>query len=212
MTARRSRGNAPAVGAGALVLLALAAAACSSATPSATPPTTSTTPATTPPSTTTSSAGATTSGPTSTTAGVTTCPASQLQLTLTDANGAAGQQEDTVVMTNTGTITCTLVGYPGMQLYDASGAAIPTTVVRGQQTFAVAAANQPVNLVTLSPGQAGAYTLHYEDVPVGAETSCPISSTAQVTPPNDVDTVPVDLRIAPCNNGTVHVSPVYPSP
>ena len=115
----------------------------------------------------------------------------------------------TIALTNTSSATCTLEGYPGMQLLDATGADIPTTVVRGQFRFPDPAANQPPSLVTLAPHATGTFSLSYEDVPVGNETSCPTSAQAEVTPPNDVTHLVMPLQIAPCGNGTVHVSPVY---
>lgn len=196
----------------ALLALGVVTAACSS-TPSGSPSTTSTTssPATTtsvPSSSTTTSGGSTT---TTTTAVLSTCVASGLQFSVTGGNGAAGQLEETVVMANSSGTTCELGGYPGMQLFDSAGSTIPTNVVRGGVTFGVAAANQPAAVVTLKPGQSAAFTLHYEDVPVNGETSCPQSSTAEITPPNDTVPASVSLQIDPCDGGTVHVSPVYPS-
>lgn len=114
-------------------------------------------------------------------------------------------------MRNTGTAACTLFGYPGMELYDSTQTAIPTNVVRGMQTFGVAAANAPAATVELAPGASASFTLHYSDVPVGDETSCPLSATAQVTPPNDLASTTIPLQIDPCDGGTVHVSPVYAS-
>jgi hypothetical protein len=112
-------------------------------------------------------------------------------------------------MTNTSPSSCSLFGYPGMQLYDSTGSAIPTMVVRGGVNFATPAANAPAAKVTLAPNQSAQFTLHYSDVPVGNESSCPNSSTARVTPPNDMTSATVALSIAPCSGGTVHVSPVY---
>jgi hypothetical protein len=124
------------------------------------------------------------------------------------SNGAAGTIEDTVTLTNTSGAPCSLSGYPGMQLYDSSGTAIPTMVVRGGVHFAPAAANAPAAKVTLAPNQAAQFVLHYSDVPSGNETSCPNSATARITPPNDMTSASVALAIAPCG-GVVHVSPVY---
>ncbi len=198
----------------ALAALALGAAACSSS-PSTSGAGTTTTAGGTSSTTTTSSSSATSTtaagGSTTTTGAPTTCLASQLKFTVGQGNGAAGQIEETVTMTNTSSITCTLAGYPGMQLYDSAGNTIPTTVVRGQQQFGPAAANQAPTLVSLPKGSSAAFTLHYEDVPVGNETSCPQSASAHITPPDDFVSATVPLMIAPCNNGTVHVSPVYPA-
>jgi hypothetical protein len=152
----------------------------------------------------TTSTSTTTSAPAST-----TCQASQLSLSAQLGNGAAGQIEQNISMRNTSSTSCTLSGYPGMQLYDSSQNPIPTNVVRGMQNFGTPAANSPAELVTLLPGALASFTVHYSDVPVGNETSCPTSASAHVTPPNDTTSATVSLQIAPCNGGTVHVSPVY---
>jgi uncharacterized protein DUF4232 len=112
-------------------------------------------------------------------------------------------------LTNVSTTTCTLQGYPGMQLLSTQGTALPTNVIRGGTQFPAAAANQSPSLVTLAPQQSATFSLLYEDVPVGTETSCPESAKAEITPPNDVAHAVVTLAISPCNGGTVHVSPVY---
>lgn len=212
--ARRARPAPASRRAGALAAAAvgLVAAACSSG-PSAAPTTTTSVPGR---STTTSvPARSTTTSPstTSTTAAgrAPTCQPSGLTFSTQFGSGAAGQLEELVVMENTSGVPCSLFGYPGLQLYDSSGAPIPTNVVRGGVTFGTAAANQPAALVTLSPGSSGAFTIHYSDVPVGNESSCPTSASAHITPPNDFSSASVALSIDPCGGGTVHVSPVYPS-
>ena len=101
-------------------------------------------------------------------------------------------------------------GYPGMQLLDASGSALPTNVVRGGLSDGAPAASAGApTLVTLAPRQVGTFAMQYEDVPVGTETSCPTSAKAEITPPNDTASAVVTLQIEPCGGGTVHVSPVF---
>jgi hypothetical protein len=138
------------------------------------------------------------------------CQAAQLGTAPQQGSGAAGTIEMTVAFTNRGASTCSLFGYPGMQLLDASGANLPTNVVRGGgPQFPVAAANQPPRTVRNAPGATGSFGLSYSDVPVGNETSCPTSANAEITPPGNTAFVTVALAIAPCGGGTIHVSPVY---
>jgi Protein of unknown function (DUF4232) len=191
-------------------------AACSSGGTSASSTSTTHRSATTLPATTTSAPVTTTSphGSTTTTdantAAVPTCLASQLSIEPHQGGGAAGTISLTISMRNTSATACTLQGYPGMQLLNSQGATIPTNVVRGSFTgSAPAAASQPPALVTLAPGFSATFWLQYEDVPVGNETTCPASKQAQITPPNDTAPALVSLDISPCNNGTVHVSPIY---
>lgn len=162
------------------------------------------------PASSTSTAPTTTTSGASTT-GAATCQPRQLSAATGQPTGAAGTISLTISLTNTSSATCVLGGYPGMQLLDAQGNAIPTTVVRGQFRFPQTAANQSPSTVQLAPHAAATFSLAYEDVPVGAETSCPTSVQAEITPPNDVTYLVMPLAITPCNNGTVHVSPVYPS-
>jgi hypothetical protein len=200
-----------AVPAGAALACALLLASCSSGgSPTTTTTTTSTTGSTT--STTGSSTSTTTTTSattTSTAAGVSTCQPSQLQVVPQQGTGAAGTIYETINLTNASSGSCTLKGYPGMQLLNAQGGNIPTTVVRGGMQFPAPAANQPPALITLASQQTATFALSYEDVPVGNETSCPMSAKAQITPPTDFSFVTVTLAIGPCGNGTVHVSPVY---
>jgi hypothetical protein len=188
---------------------ALALAGCSSGQPTAD---TSTTSSSTSTSTTTTTTTTTTSPPsTSTTAaGLSTCQAPNLQIVPQQSNGAAGTIELTITMTNISTASCSLFGYPGMQLLSATGSPLPTMVIRGGgPSFATAAANQPPTTIILAPQAVGAFGLSYSDVPVGNETSCPTSAKAEITPPNDFTSDIVVLAISPCGGGTVHVSPVY---
>ena len=197
----------------ALVLAATVAgglglAACSSPSSSSPPTSASTTTSTAPATTTTGSPASTT-----TTAGSTVCLASALKMAATNGSGAAGTIEMAVTMANQGSASCTLNGYPGMQLLDASGADLPTTVIRGGgPMFADAAANQAPAQVVLAPGAVAKFSFSYEDVPVGNETSCPTSTSSEITPPNDYSYAVIALAIAPCGGGTIHVSPVYPNP
>lgn len=160
-------------------------------------------------STTTSTSQPATSTSSTTASGPPGCQVSQLSIVPQQGSGAAGQIELAMTMTNVSSNTCTLYGYPGLQMLDASGQPLPTNVVRGGTTFGTPVANQPPAEVVLTSQHTAAFTLHYEDVPVGNETSCPTSSKVEVTPPNDVDHAVVDLAITPCNAGTIHVSPVY---
>lgn len=202
--------------AGIVVVGAVLLAACSSGGGSTATTTTNghgtTTTAATGSTTTTAAAGSTTTGgstTTSTAAGVSTCQPAQLRIAPQQGTGAAGTITMTVSLTNVSSTTCTLQGYPGMQLLAASGSSLPTQVVRGGTQFPAAAANQSPALVTLAPQQVATFSLVYEDVPVGNETTCPTSAKAEITPPNDVGHGVITLAISPCNGGTVHVSPVY---
>lgn len=196
---------------GAVALAALLAG-CSSGPPSASRTSTRHTrsTSTTHQSTTTTTTTAPTSTTTTTTTAPTTlCQPSQLQMAVVGGTGAAGTVTTTVGMTNTSSAACTMRGYPGMQLLNSSGAPIPTTVLRGGAQFPSAAANAAPALVTLAAGASARFSIQWSDVPVGGETTCPASTKSEVTPPTDTAYGVMTLSIAPCDHGTVHVSPVY---
>jgi hypothetical protein len=172
--------------------------ASSSSTSSASPSTS------TPPSSSSSSSSTTASS---------RCRSSRLSATVGHPNGAAGSVGYVVVLQNTSTSTCTLYGYPGMQLLDASGAALPTHVARG-----TAATVPPVaeHTVTLAPGGDAAFAVGFATATGYGSEQCPRSSTVAITPPNDYHSIVMHWAIAPYGGTTQHlecgdvtVSPVY---
>jgi len=147
--------------------------------------------------------------PTGAPAGTGRCLAPGLRLDAGDIGAAAGNRYLSISFTNTSGSACWLYGFPGMLMLDASGRAMPTRVVRaGPAMFATIDATPRV--VTLGQGASAPFFLHYGVVPSGSETSCPESSQVLVTPPDETRQLRTDLRIAPCQGGTIDVSPVEP--
>ena len=177
-------------------------AACSSG--SSTSPTTSTTtssPASS--STTTTTAAAST---TTTTAGPQQCTTTVLNASIYGSSGAAGTIEITVALTSSSSTPCVLVGYTGLQLLNAASANIPTTVVRGgSYSFT----SMTPTTLSLSNGQTAYFNMGFSDVPSGSATSCPISTSLEITPPNAYNFLTIPAQLGPCNNGTIAVSPVF---
>jgi len=193
----------------ALAGVGLIAAACSSNPGSRT--TTGTTGGThraTTTTETTSVTSTTASASTTTTAGVAAC--TQVTATPGQSQGAAGTIVGTITLAPVGTATCTMEGYAALARFSSSGATVPITVVNGLTVNLSGPPTQPPSVVTLSSGQQAEFTFEYSDVPTGSQTQCAGSSTVTVTPPGaSVASAPVPLTMAPCNNGTVEVSPVY---
>lgn len=202
------------------LLSAVVLGACSSRSATA-PSTTASTASTASTTSTTAGTGGTGGGPatsssvappassTSTTSGSAVaggCTATRLAASVVGQQGAAGTQEATVVLRNTSTTPCGLSGYPGLQLVSASGAVLPTVVVRGG-TYSFTAMAPAAT--TLQPGKAVYFNMGYSDVPTGNETTCPTSAAMEITPPNAYGHLNVTLHIAPCNGGTIAVSPVF---
>lgn len=154
---------------------------------------------------TTTTAASSTTGSTSA-GGSTTCQASQLRASRLASSAAAGHIAVTYRLLNSSGVSCTLLGYPGVQMFDASGRAIPTQVSHGgSYTFP---AETPM-VVTLSPGAQASFFLGYADVPSGNETSCPRSARLDITPPGSTGAVQLADQISPCGGGAVTVSPVH---
>jgi hypothetical protein len=194
----------------ALALVAsagVALAACSS--PSPHPPTTTTTQqqttTTSPPSTTTSSAASSTTSSTAATAGC-----NRMTAAASPGQGAAGTITGFITVTNTGTSTCTTQGYPTVGLHGSTGTSLTVTIVDGLSVNVSPQANAAPSTVAIAPAGKAQFAYQYSDVPTGNETTCATSVTASVTVPGATVASPnFPLAIAPCDNGTIKVSPLY---
>jgi hypothetical protein len=145
-----------------LAVVGVAAAGCGSSsapsgggspTPTPRPSHTHTRTPSSPPVTVTASASATkTVTPTPTpTHHVGPCATSQLSLTLGSSQGAAGSFYTPVILTNTGSTTCTVFGYPGVSYINAAGAQVGFSAARESSHEAV---------VTVKPGHTASALLH----------------------------------------------------
>ena len=195
----------------ALALLAgagLVLAACSSS-PSPHNSTTTTHHASTSSSSTTSTSSASTTS--STAAGSAAC--SHISASAGQSQGAAGTITGVITVTNTGTTPCTVDGYPTVGLYSGSGAPLTVTMVNGLTVSVTPQASAAPTSVTIAPSSTAQFAYQISDVPVGSETSCPTSEQATTTMPGaTASSGYFALSIAPCNNGTIKVSPVYKTP
>lgn len=131
------------------------------------------------------------------------CSTSVLSAKLLGTSGAAGSIGGAFAFINNGPSACTLFGYPGMQLFNATGNPLPTTVIRGTSTVVPSV---PERTITLAPGGRAFFYFGYADVPTGSE-ACPTASVVEITPPNAYDHLVVTVTISPCG-GRVTVSPV----
>ncbi|HUY10270.1 MAG TPA: DUF4232 domain-containing protein [Candidatus Dormibacteraeota bacterium] len=125
------------------------------------------------------------------------------------SNGAAGHQSYAFVLTNTGSTSCTLDGYPYVQLLDGSGNALGTTPIESND--GVTSVSLLPETVTLAVGGTASFALQYEDVPTGSQT-CPAAASMRIYLPGTADTtapspVTVSTDIAPCG-GIVYLSPI----
>ena len=158
--------------------------------------------------TTTSSSVPTTASTTPSTTGIGAC--AQVSASQPNTQGAAGTIVGTITLTEVGTGTCTIDGYPTLTRFDASGTTVPTTLVHGLTINESGPPSQPPAVVTLTPSQQAEFTFQYSDVVTGTETSCATSTTLSVTTPGATSaSTPLTLPINACNSGTVNVSAIY---
>jgi len=142
------------------------------------------------------------------------CFSSQLAVTLGRGGVATGHVGRLVSFRNTSATTCTLLGYPGMQMLDAAGHPIRTQVLRGT---AITVPSVPERVVTLTPGALASFDLGYDDATGYGNDRCPTSARVEITPPNDFRSITISWRIQPYGGGSVThlrcgqitVSPVY---
>lgn len=209
---RSSTRGRRAMGATTLVALGVVLAACSSsprATSAGRHRSTGRHPSSASPTTTTTSVPVTTTAPASAGPGAsaagTTCSAAQLAGSVEGEQGGAGTLEVTIALRNTGGTTCTMRGYPGLQLLAASGSPQATSVQPGGPLSFEAVAPATVSLAA---GQSASFNVGFTDVPAGGQSSCPTAAAAEVTPPGATDHLRVPLQVQACG-GSLHVSAVF---
>jgi len=124
---------------------------------------------------------------------------------LVGVDAGAGNRVGTFRLTNTLDVDCTFVGFPGAQLLDAAGDPLPTTVVRGGGFFTN---DPPPMLVDVQPHSAAIFRIHWEVIPVGNETTCPVASLLAVTPPDEYVALTISTMIQACGGGHLDMSAV----
>ena len=141
------------------------------------------------------------------------CASSQLAVTLGEASGALGHIGQVVHFRNRSSVRCTLHGYPGVQMLDAAGTPIPTTVRRG---IAYTVPRVPERVVTLARGAKASFDIGYADATGYGNEQCPTSARVAITPPNDAAALTIAWRLQPYGGdiphlrcGEITVSPVF---
>jgi len=141
------------------------------------------------------------------------CSSAQLELSYAGTQGATGHLEATFRLRDVSHRSCTLHGYPGAELLNATGHTIPTHLERGHGFF-------PDTLlvprqVLLQPGTSAQFGLGFADNNeyVGGRP-CPSAAWLKSVPPNASGPLRIALtgsahpRFAPCG-GQLVASPVY---
>jgi len=135
--------------------------------------------------------------------GTARCRTADLAGSLQPGSPGAGQRYATVVLRNTSARTCTIKGYGGVGLVDASGAALPTHQNR---------VSPAPKAVTLKPGSSASSQLHWGAIPgPGDATSgdCqPTPAALQVIPPDETTALSIPWSQGPvCEGGTLDQQP-----
>lgn len=153
------------------------------ASPSVTAPTTSAAPSAAAPSTpdtTTSETGPTTpaTSPEGSAPATDRCHTGEFTAAFGPADAGASNRNATVVLTNKGGRTCTVLGYGGLQPLDAAGRPIPTLTLTRQPPAPT--------LLRVAPGGKIYKGIHWTVIPSPGE-KCAVPVSAQVTPPDETD-------------------------
>lgn len=173
-----------------------------SSTTAAATGTTRTVTVTTPATSSTAATSQTTTAP----SGPPICRAATLSLSFLGSQGAAGHGLLGFAMKNTGSTSCSTIGYPGIRFLDKAGNALPVNPQRVTQDYFGTA---PKVALTVGPGSTASFRVGVTHVPVGS-AKCTTAYALQVIPPNDTSTLKVSLPGGAYECGTATVSPLRP--
>jgi hypothetical protein len=132
------------------------------------------------------------------------CTLPKLSAKLRSLSVGAGQRVLTLQLTNVSHSRCSLFGYPGAQLLNRAGQAVPTDVVRSPAR---------VRTIVLAPGRNATTQLQWSAIPGPGEPTnrrCePLAVRIEVTPPNATDHFVLPWRYgAVCERGEITVRPL----
>ena len=145
-----------------------------------------------------------------------TCQTSQLSVAMdptSSGGGSAGSLGITYIFTDTSATACTLAGFPGLQLLNASGQHLTTTTIPADQT---------PTTVTLQPAGHAWFDILFPTQTGFGNLHCPTSSSLAVIPPNNTQALRITGaggQIAPYGGdiphlmcGNITTSPVLAQP
>jgi hypothetical protein len=131
------------------------------------------------------------------------CHTSDLTGHVEGVDGGAGQRYAALGLTNRTSTSCTVKGYPGLQLVDTQGSARPTTVRRDTAVTP--------KLLVVKPGRTVWALLHWTVVPADDEAAghcAPDPAALRVIPPDETTQLTMAFRLgAVCQHGEIFVDP-----
>src|SRR4051794_15445391 len=114
-----------------------------------------------------------------------TCADASLAPVVRDDQGTPGTQRFRIVLTNRGSSTCSIVGYPVLVLRDAHGGLLPPAYPTGEsKTVRLAAGRSATATMTVTPA---------------ACSAVPVAATAAVSPPGSSYSTKLPVRIPVCS-------------
>ena len=121
--------------------------------------------------------------------GAVVCSASQLKLTVSQPNGAAGSEYRTISAVNQGDTACVLSGYPGVSFLDDSGQQVGAPADR---------TGEAASSVSLRPGEEGQATLRIIN-PDNIEGCTPVEAkNLRIYPPESTAAVSIPGEFQTC--------------
>jgi hypothetical protein len=148
----------------------------------------------------------TSAGQTATTSGQPPCSAAGLALSFLGQQGATGHGELGFALRNTGSASCTTIGYPGIEFLDQGGGALATTPARTTNDFF---GRVPEQALTVGGGQSVSFRLGVTHG-AGSTAGCTTAYGLQVIAPNDTATLRVQIPDGAFECQTTTVSPLRP--
>ncbi|MGO9582992.1 MAG: DUF4232 domain-containing protein [Acidimicrobiales bacterium] len=141
------------------------------------------------------------------------CAAASLLVWAGPGQGAAGSVADEFGFTNRSASTCSLYGYPLVQMLKKSGKNLSTSDQKAPGAFSI-----QEKTVVLAPGKTAYFGVMYASQTGYANLICPTSAALRFTPPHDAGTVTLHgshAQITPYGGttqhlkcGIVHLTPV----
>jgi hypothetical protein len=127
-----------------------------------------------------------------------------MALSFLGGQGATGHGLLGFALRNTGSQSCTTIGYPGIQFLDKAGNALPTIPTHTTQDYF---GTIPKTLLTVAPGATVSFRLGVTHG-MTSTAGCTTAYGLQVIPPNDTAT----LRTAIANGGAYECQKATVSP
>jgi len=121
-----------------------------------------------------------------------------LHATNAGGNGAAGSVYETIDLTNVGSASCTLYGYPGVSLVDSSSAQIGAAATRNSSLHAP-------SVVTLAPGAKANFVVQIAEAGNYPSSTCKPKQAAdlKIFPPNQTQALALPTTSTGCSNSSV---------